>query len=58
MPQSDWNRIVADLTQAASAGQLTEGFEGAIAASGALLAQHFPYRPHDRNELDDKLVEI
>ena len=58
VPQSDWNRIVADLTQAASAGQLTEGFEGAIAASGALLAQHFPYRPHDRNELDDKLVEI
>jgi len=58
VPQEEWNRIVADLTREADAGRLTEGFEGAIAASGTLLARHFPYRPHDRNELDDKLVEI
>lgn len=58
VPQSDWNRIVADLTAAASEDRLTEGFEGAIAAAGALLAAHFPYHAHDRNELDDKLVEI
>jgi putative membrane protein len=58
VPQQEWNRIVAELTQAAAEGRLTEGFEGAVAAAGTLLSQHFPYRPHDRNELDDKLVEI
>ena len=58
VPQSDWNRIVADLTVAASENRLTGGFEGAIAAASALLAAHFPYHAHDRNELDDKLVEI
>lgn len=58
VPQEEWNRIVADLMAEASAGRLTEGFEGAVAAAGALLAGHFPYRPHDRNELDDQLVEI
>ena len=58
VPQSDWNRIVADLTAAASENRLTEGFEGAVGAAGALLAAHFPYHAEDRNELDDKLVEI
>jgi putative membrane protein len=58
VPQEEWNRIVAELTQAAAENRLTEGFEGAVASAGALLARHFPYRPHDRNELDDKLVEI
>jgi putative membrane protein len=58
VPQDEWNRIVADLMAEASAGRLTEGFEAAVASAGALLAQHFPYRPHDRNELDDQLVEI
>jgi putative membrane protein len=56
--QAEWNRIVADLVGAASDGRLTEGFERAVGASGALLASHFPPRRHDRNELDDRLVEI
>lgn len=58
VPQAEWNRIVADLVVAASGKRLTEGFEGAVAAAGALLAVHVPRGTHDRNELDDRLVEI
>lgn len=58
VPQSAWNDIVARLLRDAAAGRLTEGYETAIASVGELLAEHFPYRPDDRNELDDHLVEI
>ena len=42
----------------AAAGRLVEGFEGAIAASGELLAREFPRQAGDVNELADRLVEI
>lgn len=58
VPQAEWNRIVAELTAAAAQDRLTEGFEGAVGAAGRLLSAHFPYHVHDRNELDDRLVEI
>ena len=38
--------------------RLADGFVTAVAAVGALLAEHFPVRPDDINELDDHLVEI
>ena len=58
VPQEAWNGIVARLLEDARAGRLTEGYEMAIAAVGALLAEHFPRRADDDNELDDHLVEI
>jgi putative membrane protein len=56
--QSEWNRIVAGLVEAAGSGHLTEGFEGAVAAAGSLLAAHFPPASDDRNELADRLIEM
>ena len=50
--------VPACLLEDARAGRLTEGYETAIAAVGALLAEHFPRRADDDNELDDHLVEI
>ena len=58
VPQEAWNGIVARLLEDARAGRLTEGYETAIAAVGALLAEHFPRRADDANELDAHLVEI
>jgi putative membrane protein len=58
VPQERWNEIVARLVEHMAAGRVAEGFEGAIAASGELLAQEFPRRPGDVNELADRLVEI
>lgn len=58
VPQEAWNGMVAELVSAASSGRLTEGFEGAVAAAGRLLSEHFPPVGGDRNELDDRLVEM
>lgn len=58
VPQATWNATVAQLIADAGAGRLTEGYVAAIDSVGALLAEHFPRHPADRNELDDHLVEI
>lgn len=56
--QEDWNGVVATLTRHAAEDRLADGFVAAIAQVAALLETHFPPEPHDRNELDDHLVEI
>jgi putative membrane protein len=58
VPQDMWDSIVAGLIDDARHDRLTDGFVTAVAAVGALLAEHFPVRPDDVNELDDHLVEI
>jgi putative membrane protein len=58
VPQETWNAIVADLVAHAARGEIAAGFEGAIAASGYILAASFPPGNGDANELDDHLVEI
>lgn len=56
--QSQWDGIVADFIQAVKKGRTAEGFEQAVAACGAVLAEHFPAAPGDKNELPDHLVEL
>jgi putative membrane protein len=58
VPQDMWDSIVAGLIDDALHDRLADGFVTAVAAVGALLAEHFPVRPDDVNELDDHLVEI
>lgn len=58
VPQDIWDSIVAGLIDDARNDRLADGFVTAVAAVGALLAEHFPVRPDDINELDDHLVEI
>jgi putative membrane protein len=58
VPQAEWDAIVAELTEAAKGDRLAEGFVRAVERSGALLAEAFPPRPDDRNEIPDRLVEI
>ncbi len=58
VPQDMWDSIVAGLIDDAKHGLLADGFVEAVAAVGALLAEHFPIGPDDVNELDDHLVEI
>ncbi|MBW8881670.1 MAG: hypothetical protein JF615_09695 [Asticcacaulis sp.] len=53
-----WNDTVAVLLKHAKAGDLTTGFEAAIAACGAALAAHFPATGDNPNELPDVLIEI
>lgn len=56
--QAQWDAIVADFVQAVKAGEIAEGFEKAVAACGAILAEHFPANPGDKNELPDHLIEL
>jgi putative membrane protein len=56
--QERWNGVVDILVSHAGEGRLADGFCTAVAEVGALLTEHFPKRPDDRNELDDNLVEI
>jgi len=56
--QAEWDDMVATLTQHAAKAQVAEGFILAIEKAGALLAQNFPPRKGQQNELNDRLVEI
>jgi putative membrane protein len=56
--QAQWDGIIADLIEAASRDRHADGFVKAIETIGGLLAEHFPPRQENPNELDDHLVEI
>jgi putative membrane protein len=53
-----WNDAVAVLVVAARQGRIADGFVDAIALCSAILAEHFPPRPDDINELPDRVVEL
>lgn len=53
-----WGDAVAALAQGLKRGQAAEGFEAAIQLCGQVLAQHFPPRPDDRDELPNRIVVV
>lgn len=53
-----WQAIVDRFTADARAGRIVDGYLAAIEACGALLAEHFPRSPDDRNELPDALQRL
>jgi len=58
VPSDVWDSIVADFTARVRAGHVAEGFLSAIAACGALLAQHLPVSGENPNRLPDVMIEI
>lgn len=58
VPAGTWDDVVARFVEQIKSGQVAEGFVGAVEACGALLAEHFPARDDNRNELPDRLIEI
>ena len=48
-----WRSIAEAMTTHFLAGNFTEGILHGIDRAGALLAEHFPRRPDDQNELPD-----
>lgn len=56
--QAVWADAVGALAKALKKGDPATGFESAIGLCGEVLAEHFPPRPRDRNEIEDKLVVI
>ena len=53
-----WAQAVDALTTKMRDRRPAEGFEAAIALTGGVLAEHFPTRRRDVNELSDRLVEL
>ncbi|WP_425989600.1 TPM domain-containing protein [Brevundimonas sp. TWP2-3-2] len=56
--QAIWAEAVQVLTEGLRDRRAAEGFERAIALVGGVLAEHFPPRPRNPNEVPDRLVEI
>ncbi|HXK53281.1 MAG TPA: hypothetical protein PK405_01215 [Hyphomicrobiales bacterium] len=53
-----WDEAVAALTAGARKGSVGEAFTSAIEICGKVLAAHFPPEKGDRNELENRLVEL
>ena len=58
LSHQDWKEVCAAVVDGLKVGRPTEGLMHAIEAAGRLLAQHFPIRPEDRNELKNELCLI
>jgi uncharacterized membrane protein len=52
-----WRELAAAMGGHFRRGDFTTGLVGGIERAGALLAEHFPGRPDDRNELPDAIDE-
>ncbi|WP_156679190.1 TPM domain-containing protein [Sphingomonas profundi] len=53
-----WGEAMAALIEAVRDGRAGDGMAAAVERIGAVLAQHFPKTPTDRNELPDRLIEL
>jgi putative membrane protein len=53
-----WGEAMADLIEAVKDGRPADGMVQAVARVGEVLAEHFPRRGGDVNELPDRLIEI
>ena len=58
VPEERWGDAMAALIRDVRAGQPGAGIAGAVTAVGAIIAEHFPRSPDDRNELPDRLIEL
>lgn len=52
-----WEGVAETMRRHFMNGEYTAGVVAAVKETGAVLAQHFPRRPDDRNELPDDVVE-
>lgn len=52
-----WRELAAAMTAHFKSGDFTAGLVLAVERAGTLLAEHFPRRPDDRNELPDHIEQ-
>lgn len=53
-----WGEAMAAMLAELRQGRRAEGMVAAVERVGVVLAEHFPHRPGDRNELPDRLIEL
>jgi putative membrane protein len=54
--EDHWTGTAAAVLEGIEKGSLRDGLVAGIGRCGAVLAEHFPSKPDDRNELPDHLV--
>jgi uncharacterized membrane protein len=52
-----WKKLIDSMQAQFKNESFGDALVEAITEAGNLLAQHFPKKPSDRNELSDKIVE-
>jgi uncharacterized membrane protein len=52
-----WTRVAAEMSGHFKKGEFTLGLLHGVKKAGDLLAEHFPRRPDDKNELPDDIAE-
>jgi putative membrane protein len=57
VPQESWNEIVDHIVQGIKKRRHADAICEAVDAAGRLLAEHFPVRPDDTDELQNLIVE-
>lgn len=58
VPPERWGDAMAALIERVRRGQAGEGMAAAVAAIGAIIAEHFPKTADNPNELPDRLIEL
>jgi putative membrane protein len=56
--QTEWKALTDEIVMAARQHRLADGLVTAVHRAGALLREHFPRRPDDKNEIPNRVVEI
>lgn len=56
VPQATWDAAMAALVAAAASGHLADGLVAAVSEVGRLLAEHFPPRPLNVDEIANDVV--
>ncbi len=51
-----WQAMAAEMSGSFKKSEFTQGVVHGVHRAGELLAQHFPRRPDDRNELPDRVA--
>lgn len=54
--EAHWNRTRDAVLDGIVRGSLADGLAAGVRASGEVLAQHFPRKPGDQNEIADRLI--
>jgi putative membrane protein len=58
VPEATWDAMVADMTRRLGDNRIAEAFIGAIEATGALLAEHFPAGTEVPHEMPNHLIVL
>jgi putative membrane protein len=56
IPQESWQTLAGQVARGVKEGQACQALCAVITACGAVLTEHFPHQPGDRNELPDRVV--